>query len=235
MSGLVLNGGQLFWTSRTLARGSDGTETFHIHAWRPGAAAPSLLASSNDLGGGAPVAVDDRFVYFTELGGTTLARVARGGGPTETIAPVIDGAHVGAVLVDAGFVYWHAQGWHAVSKAGGAPFTIADEAPCETPLLVDGALLCGPSQLAPVIPTIPLTDEERIWELPMWWRDCSPAVGPWDSFDQAVAGVACRRRQKKYESAQSTPVPAAQPHACGPSPTARCAMSAEPRSMAKPA
>ena len=52
---------------------------------------------------------------------------------------------------------------------------------------------------------------------------------------QALAGVACRRRQKKYESPQSTPVPAAQPHASGPSPTARWAMSAEPRSMAKPA
>jgi len=52
---------------------------------------------------------------------------------------------------------------------------------------------------------------------------------------QALAGVACRRRQKKYESPQSTPVAAAQPHAFGPSPTARWAMSAEPRSMTKPA
>ena len=52
---------------------------------------------------------------------------------------------------------------------------------------------------------------------------------------QALASAACRRRQKKYESPQSTPVAAAHPHACGPSPTARCAMSAEPRSMAKPA
>src|SRR6266852_6298048 len=34
---------------------------------------------------------------------------------------------------------------------------------------------------------------------------------------QALAGVACRRRQKKYESPQSTPVAAAQPHASGPS------------------
>jgi len=53
--------------------------------------------------------------------------------------------------------------------------------------------------------------------------------------DQALAGAACRRRQKKYESPQSTPVPAAQPHASGPSPTERWAMSAEPRVMAKPA
>jgi len=30
---------------------------------------------------------------------------------------------------------------------------------------------------------------------------------------QALAGVACRRRQKKYESPQNTPVAAAQPHA----------------------
>jgi hypothetical protein len=52
---------------------------------------------------------------------------------------------------------------------------------------------------------------------------------------QALAGVACRRRQKKYESPQSTPVAAAQPHASGPSPTERWAMSAEARSMAKPA
>ena len=52
---------------------------------------------------------------------------------------------------------------------------------------------------------------------------------------QALAGAACRRRQKKYESPQSTPVPAAQPHASGPSPTAKWAMSAEPRLMAKPA
>ena len=31
----------------------------------------------------------------------------------------------------------------------------------------------------------------------------------------ALAGVACRRRQKKYESPQRTPVAAAQPHASG--------------------
>ena len=36
---------------------------------------------------------------------------------------------------------------------------------------------------------------------------------------QALPGVACRRRHKKYESPQSTPVAAAQPHASGPSPT----------------
>src|SRR6266853_6318804 len=41
-------------------------------------------------------------------------------------------------------------------------------------------------------------------------RRCSPR-------GQALAGVACRRRQKKYESPQSTPVAAAQPHASGPS------------------
>jgi hypothetical protein len=52
---------------------------------------------------------------------------------------------------------------------------------------------------------------------------------------QALACVTCRRRQKKYESPQSTPVAAAQPHASGPSPTSRCAMIAEPRLMAKPA
>lgn len=38
---------------------------------------------------------------------------------------------------------------------------------------------------------------------------------------QALARVACRRRHKKYESAQSTLVAAAQPHASGPSPTER--------------
>ena len=38
---------------------------------------------------------------------------------------------------------------------------------------------------------------------------------------QTLAGVAYRRRQKKYESPQSTPVAAAQPHASGPSPTER--------------
>src|SRR5262245_23064395 len=52
---------------------------------------------------------------------------------------------------------------------------------------------------------------------------------------QALAGVACRRRHAKYESPQSTPVAAAQPHASGPSPTATWAMSAEARLMAKPA
>ncbi len=53
--------------------------------------------------------------------------------------------------------------------------------------------------------------------------------------DQALGGVACRRCEKKYEKPRSTPVAAAQPHAAGPSPTARCAISAEPRLMAKPA
>jgi len=52
---------------------------------------------------------------------------------------------------------------------------------------------------------------------------------------QALAGAAFRRRQKKYERPQSTPVPAAQPQLSGPSPTDRWAMSAEPRLMAKPA
>src|SRR6185369_4235074 len=52
---------------------------------------------------------------------------------------------------------------------------------------------------------------------------------------QARAGGACSRRQKKYESPQSTPVPAAQLHTCGPSPIAKWAMSADPRVMAKPA
>jgi hypothetical protein len=48
-------------------------------------------------------------------------------------------------------------------------------------------------------------------------------------------GEACRRRQKKYESPQSTPVPTDQLHASGPSPTERWAISAEPRLIAKPA
>ncbi|KFE64425.1 High-affinity leucine-specific transport system, periplasmic binding protein LivK [Hyalangium minutum] len=61
------------------------------------------------------------------------------------------------------------------------------------------------------------------------------------SFSQAaarpgtLAGVAWMRRQRKYESPQSTPVAAAQPHACGPSPTEKWATSAETRVMAKPA
>ncbi len=54
-------------------------------------------------------------------------------------------------------------------------------------------------------------------------------------FNSRRCAVACRRRQKKYESPQSTPAAAAQPHASGPSPTERWAMSAEARSMAKPA
>ena len=44
--------------------------------------------------------------------------------------------------------------------------------------------------------------------------------------------MACRRRQKEYENPQSTLVAAAQPHAAGPSPTEKWAMSAEPRLMA---
>src|SRR5713101_8390352 len=69
----------------------------------------------------------------------------------------------------------------------------------------------------------------------------SDADWPWLTPDffmfssYTLGGVACTRRQKKYESPQSTPVAAAQPHASGPSPTERWAMSAEPRLMAKPA
>jgi len=47
--------------------------------------------------------------------------------------------------------------------------------------------------------------------------------------------LACRRCQEKYESAQSTPVPAAKLQASGPSPTAKWAMSAETMVKAKPA
>src|ERR1700704_2918491 len=63
----------------------------------------------------------------------------------------------------------------------------------------------------------------------------SDADWPWLAPDffmfssQAIAGVACTRRQKKYESPHSTPVVDAQAHASGPSPTERSAMSAEPR------
>jgi hypothetical protein len=46
---------------------------------------------------------------------------------------------------------------------------------------------------------------------------------------QALAGVACRRRQKKYESPQSTPVAAAQPHASGPSSCGRPPVHSVPR------
>src|SRR5258708_1636442 len=53
--------------------------------------------------------------------------------------------------------------------------------------------------------------------------------------DQVRACVACTWRQRKYENPQSTPVAAPQPHASGPSPTARWAISAETRLMAKPA
>jgi hypothetical protein len=52
---------------------------------------------------------------------------------------------------------------------------------------------------------------------------------------QALAGVACRRRQKKYDTPQRTPVPTGQLHASTPSPTARWATSAETSVMAKPA
>ena len=52
---------------------------------------------------------------------------------------------------------------------------------------------------------------------------------------QTLAGVACRRRQKKYERPQSTLVVADGANAAGRSPIERCAMSAEMRLMAKPA
>ncbi len=56
---------------------------------------------------------------------------------------------------------------------------------------------------------------------------------------QALAHVTVddvrKRRQRMYESPQSTPVATAQLHDSGPSPTERCAMNAEARSMAKPA
>src|ERR1700682_200576 len=60
------------------------------------------------------------------------------------------------------------------------------------------------------------------------------AAGQPDQY-QALAGVACRRRPKKYERPQSTPVGAAHAHPSGPSPHERWAMSAEARLMAKPA
>src|SRR5262249_12036216 len=62
-----------------------------------------------------------------------------------------------------------------------------------------------------------------------------PALALLHDRRRSLAGVACTRRQKKYENAQSTPVVTAQPQASGPSPTERWAMTAEPRSMANPA
>jgi len=52
---------------------------------------------------------------------------------------------------------------------------------------------------------------------------------------QPFDGAAWIWRQNPYESAHRTNVPAAQPHASGPSPTAKCAMSAEPSVIANPA
>src|SRR5262245_52667423 len=62
---------------------------------------------------------------------------------------------------------------------------------------------------------------------------------PEDPSDQrttkSAAGVACTRRHRMYEIPHNTPVPAAQPHASGPSPTEKCAMSADTSVIAKPA
>jgi hypothetical protein len=71
--------------------------------------------------------------------------------------------------------------------------------------------------------------------LPVMDCPARPQEGGARPRGQALAGVACRRRQKRYESPQSTPVAAAQPHASGPSPTEMCAMRADTRSMANPA
>ena len=49
-------------------------------------------------------------------------------------------------------------------------------------------------------------------------------------YDRGVAAL-----QKKYDSAHSTPLPTAKAHASGPSPTATWAITAETRSMKKPA
>jgi hypothetical protein len=43
-----------------------------------------------------------------------------------------------------------------------------------------------------------------------------PFFGKTGDLFYALASVASRRRQKKYESPQSTPVAGAQPHASGP-------------------
>jgi len=61
--------------------------------------------------------------------------------------------------------------------------------------------------------------------------DCSRS----STCGQALAGVACRRHQKKYERAQSTLVIADGTNASGRSLIERWAMSAEMRLMAKPA
>ncbi len=66
-------------------------------------------------------------------------------------------------------------------------------------------------------------------------REAANGARSGTSRAQALAGVACRRRQKKSESPQSTPVAAAQLHTFGPSPTEKWAISAEARVMAKPA
>src|SRR5262245_34941809 len=70
-------------------------------------------------------------------------------------------------------------------------------------------------------------------------RDPREMFFPEDPRDQratkSAAGVACTRRHRMYEIPHNTPVPAAQPHASGPSPTEKCAMSADTSVIAKPA
>src|SRR5262245_30314511 len=71
------------------------------------------------------------------------------------------------------------------------------------------------------------------------WKRASGATRRPGTYLAALSltcnGVACRRRQKKYESPRSTPLAAAQLHTSGASPTEKCAMIAEASVMAKPA
>jgi hypothetical protein len=58
-------------------------------AGAPSAVRPTQLAQ---FPGGDSIALDDRYVYFTDNGDATVGRVPRDGGPTETIATAQPGA-----------------------------------------------------------------------------------------------------------------------------------------------
>lgn len=162
-SDLRVAGQQAFWRSVDTGSGDATIDTFTVGGGAPAPLAFTWSTDAPGTSGGQPLAVDAMFVYFVGTDGTHVQRVRRTGGTVETLAVSASPVRT-PVAIDDRFVYWAATDTMAVSKAGGAAFSVSPLLPmtaCRWPVADGQQLVCG--------------TDGGVTALPAWWRACSAA------------------------------------------------------------